>query len=136
MLEKKIPQIRVTGDSTQSTFRGRHNRLCLKGSYPAADVAKTTLEVYLNGLWKICEEASTAADPELVRHLRVTARRSSVALSIFSPLLSKNLLFPLNKAFVNYDERLELHETMTSCARDYNYIFLRKVVLVAFKDHP
>ena len=46
MLEKKIPQIRVTGDSTQSTFRGRHNRLCLKGSYPAADVAKD----YVGGL--------------------------------------------------------------------------------------
>ena len=122
MLEKKNPRIRVTGDSTQSTFRGRHNRLCLKGSYPAADVAKTTLEVYLNGLWKICEEASTAADPELVRHLRVTARRSSVALSIFSPLLSKKLVISFKQslrelrrtagATRDYDvlcERLQLH---------------------------
>ena len=122
MLEKQFPRIRVTNDSTQNTFRSMHYQLCLQGSYPAADVAKTTLEGYLNGLWEICEEASTAADPELVRHLRVTARRSSVALSIFSPLLSKKLVASFKQslhelrrtagATRDYDvlcERLQLH---------------------------
>ena len=115
MLEEQFPRIKVTLDSYQSTFRSIPERLRLQGSCYAADVASTTLRAYLNEVWKTCEEASTTADPEIVRHLRVTARRTSVALSIFSPLLSKALV-----AFFKQSLR-DLRRT-AGAARDYDVL--------------
>ena len=59
----------------------------------ASDVVTTTLHTLLNTVWKACAEASEAtADPETVRRLRVTSRRTLVALSVFSPLLPKAIV--------------------------------------------
>ena len=67
----------------------------------ASDVATTTLHTLLNTVWEACTEASEpAADPETVRRLRVTSRRTLVALPSFRPYCRKQL-FPLsNNTFV------------------------------------
>ena len=58
-----------------------------------SDVVTTTLQTLLNAVWKACTAASEpAADPETVRRLRVTSRRTLVALSVFSPLLPKAIV--------------------------------------------
>ena len=115
MLEGPFPRIKVTLEGDQSIFRGIPERLRLQGSCYAADVATTTLRAYLNEVWKTCEEASTTADPEIVRHLRVTARRTSVALSIFSPLLSKALV-------ASFKQSLRNLRRSAGAARDYDVL--------------
>ncbi len=122
MLEGQFPRIRLTADTYQNTFHGISERFRPQGSCYATDVARTTLRAYLDEVWKTCEKASTTVEPETVRHLRVTARRTSVALSIFSPLLPKTLVASFKQslrdlrqtagATRDYDvlsERLQLH---------------------------
>ena len=59
----------------------------------ASDVVTTTLQTLLNTVWKACTAAcEPTADPETVRRLRVTSRRTLVALSVFSPLLPKAIV--------------------------------------------
>ena len=75
-----------------STLLSFRNQLSLHANHRASDVVITTLQTLLNTVWKACSAASEpAADPEIVRRLRVTSRRALVALSIYSPLLPKRL---------------------------------------------
>ena len=75
-----------------STLLSFRNQLSLHANHRASDVVITTLQILLNTVWQACSAASEpAADPKIVRHLRVTSRRALVALSIYSPLLPKKL---------------------------------------------
>ena len=82
----------VTSHDQGSTLLSFRNQLSLHANHRASDVVITTLQTLLNTVWKACSAASEpAADPEIVRRLRVTSRRALVALSIYSPLLPKTL---------------------------------------------
>ena len=148
MLEGQFPRIRLTADTDQTTFRGISEQFRLQESCYATDVVITTLRTYLDEVWKTCEKVSTTADPETVRRLRVTAKRTSVALSIFSPLLSKKLvasfkhsLRSLRKtagATRDYDvlsERLQLHIPPESSSSSIQRSSLSQLLqLVAIKQ--
>ena len=88
-------------------------------SYPASDVVTTTLNTLLNTAWKACAEASEAtADPETVRRLRVTSRRTLVALSVFSPLLPKAIVS-------SFKQHLRDLRQAAGATRDYDVLFDR-----------
>ncbi|MGB0654385.1 MAG: CHAD domain-containing protein [Pirellulales bacterium] len=81
--------IRLDQDGDFPSFR---NNL-FSMDHRASDVVTTTLQTLLNAVWKACTAASEpAASPETVRRLRVTSRRTLVALSVFSPLLPKAIV--------------------------------------------
>ncbi len=115
MLEGQFPWIGLTTDTFQSTLHGTNERIRPQGSCYATDVARTTLRAYIDEVWETCEKASTTVDPETVRHLRVTARRTSVALSIFSPLLSKISIASFKQSL------RELRQT-AGATRDYDVL--------------
>ena len=114
----------------------------------ASDVVKTTLHTLLNTVWKACTEASeTTADPETVRRLRVTSRRTLVALSVFSPLLPKAIVSSFKQhlrdlrqtagATRDYDvlsDRLQQHVPPTSDLHIAHDLFLDQILYLVAKQ--
>ena len=114
----------------------------------ASNVVKTTLHTLLNTVWKACTEASeTTADPETVRRLRVTSRRTLVALSVFSPLLPKAIVSSFKQhlrdlrqtagATRDYDvlsDRLQQHVPPTSDLHIAHDLFLDQILYLVAKQ--
>lgn len=141
-VEDKLPPPDGTGYAQGADFPSFRNQLPFSTDHPASDVVTTTLQTLLNNVWKACAAASEpAAHPETVRCLRVTSRRTLVALSVFSPLLPKAVVSSFKQqlrdlrraagATRDYDvlsERLHQHIPPTSDIHIVHDLFIDEIL--------
>ena len=85
-------------------------------NHSASDVVKIKLHTLLNAVWNACVVANeSTANPEAVRHLRVSSRRALVALSTFAPLLPKAVVS-------SFKQRLRDLRQAAGMIRDYDIL--------------
>ena len=117
-------------------------------NHSASDVVKTKLHALLTAVWNACVVANeSTADPEVVRHLRVSSRRALVALSTFAPLLPKAVVSTFKQKLRDlrqaagmtrdYDvlcDRLRQHIPLRSDLHIANDSFVERVLQLTVKQ--
>ena len=115
-VEGKLPPRDGPGYDQEADLPSSRKQLPLYTDHLASDVVTTTLQTLLNTMWKACSAASEpAAHPEIVRRLRVTSRRTLVALSVFSPLLPKAVVS-------SFKQQLRNVRRAAGATRDYDVL--------------